>query len=172
MTTHYENVIQGLITAEQAARFSQVEKLRSGISVFTNGVLDILHRGHLEYLAAARALGHVLFVGLNSDASVRRLKGSSRPINNEQDRAYALLSLASVDYVILFDEDTPERLIKMISPDILVKGGDYNVKEIVGYEHVTSTGGKVATIPLREGYSTTGFIEKIVNIYSDKCSTT
>jgi rfaE bifunctional protein nucleotidyltransferase chain/domain len=158
--------MQGLITIEQAASLSKVEKLRSGISVFTNGVFDILHRGHLEYLSAARELGHVLFVGLNSDASVRRLKGESRPINPEQDRAYALLSLSCVDYVMVFEEDTPERLIKTISPDILVKGGDYKAEEIVGYDHVTTTGGKVVIIPLSDGYSTTRFIDKIVKTYS------
>jgi rfaE bifunctional protein nucleotidyltransferase chain/domain len=158
--------MQGLITGELAARFTQVERLRKGTSVFTNGVFDILHRGHLEYLAAARELGHILFVGLNSDTSVRRLKGDNRPINHEQDRAFALMSLNCVDYVILFDEDTPEQLIKTISPGILVKGGDYKAEDIVGYNHVISTGGKVVTIPMSDGYSTTGFIEKIVKTYS------
>ena len=161
-----ETISHGLLTLEQAAAKTQVEKMRSGIAVFTNGVFDILHRGHLDYLTAASDLGHKLFVGLNSDASVKRIKGDNRPLNSERDRAFALLSLKCVDYVVLFDEDTPERLIKTITPDILVKGGDYKVEEIVGYDHVTSNGGKVVTIPLSEGYSTTGFIEKIVKTYS------
>jgi rfaE bifunctional protein nucleotidyltransferase chain/domain len=103
---------------------------------------------------------------LNSDASVRRIKSNGRPINSEQDRAFALLSLKCVDYVILFEEDTPEKLIKTITPDVLVKGGDYKVEEIIGYEHVTFSGGKVVTIPLSQGYSTTGFIDMIAKTYS------
>ena len=166
MHSYSESILQGLITVEQAAVKARVEKLRNGIAVFTNGVFDILHRGHLEYLAAARDMGHLLYVGLNSDTSVRRIKGSDRPINSEQDRAFALLSLKCVDYVILFDEDTPEKLINAITPDVLAKGGDYKPKEIVGYDHVTSSGGKVVTIPLSEGYSTTRFLEKIVKTYS------
>ncbi|MBU0692878.1 D-glycero-beta-D-manno-heptose 1-phosphate adenylyltransferase [bacterium] len=166
MNKYTESIPLGLITIDQAAAKTKVEKLRNGIAVFTNGVFDILHRGHLDYLAAARDLGHKLFVGLNSDSSVHRIKGDDRPINNERDRALALLSLKCVDYVILFDEDTPERLIRAITPDILVKGGDYKVEEIVGYDHVVASGGKVVTIPLSEGYSTTGFIEKIVKTYS------
>ena len=136
---------------------SQLSKWRDrGLSiVFTNGCFDLLHRGHVEYLAKASDMGDVLVVGLNTDASVRRLKGSGRPVNNEETRALVLASLAFVDAVVLFDEDTPYELIKTVRPDVLVKGADYQPKEIVGYDIVTSYGGTVQTIPLVEGYSTT-----------------
>ena len=123
--------------------------------VFTNGCFDILHRGHVEYLSKAADMGDVLVVGLNTDASVKRLKGEGRPINDEQARALVLASLSFVDAVVLFDEDTPYELIKAIRPDVLVKGADYKPEEIVGYDIVTSYGGKVETVPLVEGYSTT-----------------
>ncbi|MCR4848531.1 MAG: D-glycero-beta-D-manno-heptose 1-phosphate adenylyltransferase [Bacteroidales bacterium] len=126
--------------------------------VFTNGCFDILHRGHVEYLAKAADMGDVLVVGLNTDASVRRLKGKGRPINNEEARALVLASLSFVDAVVLFDEDTPLELIKAVHPDVLVKGADYKPEEIVGADFVTSYGGTVATIPLVEGYSTTKII--------------
>lgn len=123
--------------------------------VFTNGCFDILHRGHVEYLAKAADMGDVLVVGLNTDASVKRLKGKGRPVNNEEARALVLASLSFVDAVVLFDEDTPYELIKAIHPDVLVKGADYKPEEIVGYDIVTSYGGTVTTVPLVEGYSTT-----------------
>ena len=123
--------------------------------VFTNGCFDILHRGHVEYLSKASDMGDVLVVGLNTDASVKRLKGEGRPINDEQARALVLASLSFVDAVVLFDEDTPYELIKAIRPDVLVKGADYKPEEIVGCDIVTSYGGKVETVPLVEGYSTT-----------------
>ena len=128
--------------------------------VFTNGCFDILHRGHIEYLSKAADMGDVLVVGLNTDASVRRLKGDGRPVNNEEARALALAALSFVDFVVLFDEDTPYELIKVVHPDVLVKGADYKPKEIVGYDIVTSYGGTVHTIPLVEGYSTTSIIER------------
>lgn len=126
--------------------------------VFTNGCFDILHRGHVEYLAQAADKADVLVVGLNTDASVRRLKGVGRPVNNEQARAMVLASLGFVDAVVLFDEDTPLELIKTVHPDILVKGADYKLEDIVGYDFVTSYGGKVETIPLVEGFSTSRII--------------
>lgn len=126
--------------------------------VFTNGCFDLLHRGHVEYLAKASDKGDVLVVGLNTDASVRRIKGDSRPVNDENARAIVLASLACVDAVVLFGEDTPYELIKVVRPDVLVKGADYKPKEIVGYDIVTSYGGKVETVELVEGYSTTGTI--------------
>lgn len=129
--------------------------------VFTNGCFDILHLGHVEYLAKAADMGDVLVVGLNTDASVKRLKGEERPINNQDARALVLASLSFVDAVVLFDEDTPYELIKTIRPDVLVKGADYKPEEIVGYDIVTSYGGTVATIPLVEGYSTTRLIQPI-----------
>jgi rfaE bifunctional protein nucleotidyltransferase chain/domain len=126
--------------------------------VFTNGCFDILHRGHVEYLSKAADMGDVLVVGLNTDASVKRLKGEGRPINNEESRALVLASLSFVDAVVLFDEDTPYELIKAIHPDVLVKGADYKPEEIVGYDIVTAYGGTVATVPIVEGYSSTKII--------------
>lgn len=127
--------------------------------VFTNGCFDILHRGHVEYLSKAADMGDVLVVGLNTDASVKRLKGEGRPVNNEEARALVLASLGFVDAVVLFDEDTPYELIKAVHPDVLVKGADYKVEEIVGYDIVTSYGGQVTTVPLVSGYSTSKLIE-------------
>jgi rfaE bifunctional protein nucleotidyltransferase chain/domain len=129
--------------------------------VFTNGCFDILHRGHLDLIAKAADLGNVLVVGLNTDASVKRLKGPERPVTHEQDRIFQMASLLCVDAVCLFDEDTPEELIKTVNPDVLVKGGDYNVDTIVGANHVMSNGGKVEIIPIVEGYSTSNLIANI-----------
>ena len=130
--------------------------------VFTNGVFDLLHRGHVEYLAEARALGNCLIVGVNSDASVRNLgKGGDRPLNAAADRVAVLGSLRSVDMVVIFDEDTPERLIHEVRPDVLVKGGDWAKSAIVGGAFVESYGGRVLSLPLREGFSTTSIIERV-----------
>ncbi len=129
--------------------------------VFTNGVFDLLHRGHVEYLAEARGLGARLVVGLNSDASVRRLKGPARPIVAAADRAAVLRALACVDLVVVFDEDTPERLIRAVRPDVLVKGGDWEVERIVGRDFVEAGGGRVLTIPMREGHSTSALVHRI-----------
>ncbi|RKZ26863.1 D-glycero-beta-D-manno-heptose 1-phosphate adenylyltransferase [bacterium] len=141
------------------------EKLRrdTKVLVFTNGCFDILHRGHCEYLFRARQLGDFLLVGLNTDDSVRRLKGSNRPYQPLEDRAYVLASLSFVDAVIPFSEDTPRRLILSVRPDVLVKGADYDISEIVGAKEVLSWGGKVERIPLVEGKSTTAIVEKIRN---------
>ena len=136
---------------------------REGKIVFTNGCFDILHLGHLDYLGKASELGHKLIVGLNNDASVKRLKGASRPINNEQARAMMLVKLAIVDAVVLFEEDTPYELIQRIVPNVLVKGSDYRVEEIVGHDIVLGNGGSVIPIDLLEGYSTTSIIEKMQN---------
>lgn len=127
--------------------------------VFSNGCFDVLHLGHIEYLSKARDLGDILIIGLNSDDSVRRIKGTHRPVNNEEARAVTLSALSFVDGVILFDEDTPYELIKLVQPDILVKGKDYDGKEIVGSDVVKSKGGEVVTIELTKGYSTTHTIE-------------
>lgn len=129
--------------------------------IFTNGCFDILHVGHVDYLSNARKLGEVLVIGLNSDDSVRRLKGAGRPINKEKDRARVLSSLSFVDFIAIFDEDTPKKLIEKLSPDVLVKGGDWNKKDIVGADFVRSHGGRVITIPFVKGYSTTSLIEKM-----------
>jgi rfaE bifunctional protein nucleotidyltransferase chain/domain len=127
--------------------------------VFSNGCFDVLHLGHVEYLAKARDLGDILIVGLNSDDSVHRIKGSHRPVNNETARATILAALSFVDAIILFGVDTPHELIKLIQPDILVKGKDYEGKEIVGSDVVKARGGQVVTIELTRGYSTTHTIE-------------
>ncbi len=129
--------------------------------VFTNGCFDVLHFGHVHYLLEAKKLGDILVVGLNSDDSVRRLKGPSRPINGEKERAFVLASLSFVDYVVLFEEDTPENLIKAVRPDVLVKGGDYTLDQIVGADYMRQNGGIVTTIPFVEGYSSSRIIEQL-----------
>lgn len=135
---------------------------RRGLTVvFTNGVFDILHRGHIDYLARARALGDVLIVGVNTDASVRRLKGKSRPVQSQRDRAAILLALRAVDYVVLFGEETPQKLIEQLQPDVLVKGADYRKKDIVGADFVTSHGGQVRRIPLTRGRSSSSILRKL-----------
>ncbi|HTY38422.1 MAG TPA: D-glycero-beta-D-manno-heptose 1-phosphate adenylyltransferase [Bacteroidota bacterium] len=129
--------------------------------VFTNGCFDILHRGHVDYLSKAKAQGDVLVVGLNTDKSVQRLKGPTRPVVEEDDRAAVIASLAVVDYVCLFDEDTPYELIKAVVPDILVKGADWSVNDIVGKDVVEASGGSVRTIEFLPNRSTSNIIKKI-----------
>lgn len=129
--------------------------------VFTNGCFDLLHPGHVDLLARARALGDGLMLGLNSDASVRRLKGPQRPVAAERERAFVLAGLASVDFIVLFGEDTPLSLITAVRPQVLVKGGDWPVEKIVGRDVVEAAGGKVVSLPLLPGYSTTALIERI-----------
>ena len=129
--------------------------------VFTNGCFDLLHVGHIRYLAQAKKLGDFLIIGLNSDSSVKELKGEDRPINSFEDRATLLSAIESVDLVIMFEEQTPENLIKDIVPDILVKGGDYNIEDIVGYQTVMQNGGQVKTLSFYDGYSSTNYINKI-----------
>lgn len=129
--------------------------------VFTNGVFDILHEGHIASLSEAASFGHVLIVGVNTDASVKRLKGESRPVNNENSRALLLASLLMTDAVILFEEDTPLNLIATILPDVLVKGGDYTIDQIVGAKEVMAGGGEVKIVPILEGFSTTSIIQRM-----------
>lgn len=129
--------------------------------VFTNGCFDIIHRGHIELLSKASDMGHKLIVGLNSDASVKRLKGEDRPLQDEASRALIMAGFGFVDLVVLFPQDTPFELINLIRPQILVKGGDYKEEEIVGFDIVTENKGKVVTINFVEGYSTTSIIKKI-----------
>ncbi len=130
--------------------------------VFTNGCFDILHFGHLHYLADARELGQRLVIGLNSEASVRRLKGPTRPINDELTRTHLLAALEVVDAVVIFDQDTPIELITLVQPDILVKGGDWKPEQIVGSELVLAKGGQVLSLPFVQGYSTTNIEQKIL----------
>ena len=129
--------------------------------VFTNGCFDILHVGHIRYLSEAKSLGDILVVGINSDESVKNLKGPSRPINSLSDRSLLLSELVCVDYVVSFKEQTPLKLIKMIMPDILVKGGDYTLENVVGSNEVIDTGGKVELLKFHDGYSSTNYIDKI-----------
>ncbi len=137
------------------------ERLHQQKIVFTNGCFDILHRGHVTYLAQARQMGDLLVVGLNSDASVRRLKGPERPVNDEQSRALLLAALEMVDYVVLFEEDTPYNLILKVKPDLLVKGGDYDIHNIVGADFVRQRGGEVRTIPFVQGFSSSSIIDHL-----------
>ena len=127
--------------------------------VFTNGCFDLLHKGHIDLLNKASTYGDILIVGLNSDYSVKNLKGEERPIENESIRCQKLLNLQSVNYVIIFDSDTPQDLVNIIMPDVLVKGGDYNATNIVGAKEVISNGGRVKIVPLTDGYSTSSIIE-------------
>ncbi len=129
--------------------------------VFTNGCFDILHRGHLDYLAKAAELGNILIVGVNTDASVKRLKGEGRPVNTEADRAFQLAALLCVDAVCLFEQDTPKELIAAVKPDVLVKGGDYTIDRVVGADFVLAHGGSVEIIPFVNGYSTSTLISNI-----------
>lgn len=150
-----------IVTVEQAKNIIYGWKLLGKTCAFTNGCFDILHQGHIFSLGEAAKEADYLIVGLNSDASVQRLKGPSRPINNTENRAIVLSNLAIVDLLIVFEEDTPLELIKALIPDILVKGGDYTIDQIVGAKEVIAGGGKVIINPIVEGYSTTGLIEKI-----------
>jgi rfaE bifunctional protein nucleotidyltransferase chain/domain len=140
-----------------------IKKLRAEKKkiVFTNGVFDIIHRGHIEYLKEAKSMGDVLIVGLNSDSSVKLIKGDDRPINKQNDRAYILVNLKPVDCVVIFKEDNPFNLIKMIVPEILVKGGDWKPENIIGADIVKKNGGKVISLSYVNNYSTTDIITKI-----------
>lgn len=132
-----------------------------GRVVFTNGVFDLLHPGHVDVLLGARARGDVLVVGLNSDASVKRLKGPDRPVRSEGERAYVLAALEAVDAVTLFDQDTPLELVQLLQPDVIVKGGDYSPDTVVGANEVRARGGDVVIIPLTPGHSTTSTIDRL-----------
>jgi rfaE bifunctional protein nucleotidyltransferase chain/domain len=148
-------------TRSEAAALARALQSQGKTVVFTNGVFDILHPGHLRYLQQARALGDALIIGLNADASVRRNKGPERPINPEAERAEVLEALECVDAVAVFDEDTPAEIIRAIEPDILVKGADWAADAIVGRDTVEARGGRVVRVPVEQGYSTTAIIERI-----------
>ncbi|MBO7074697.1 MAG: D-glycero-beta-D-manno-heptose 1-phosphate adenylyltransferase [Bacteroidales bacterium] len=158
---YFKKICNKIIDKEGLAKWLDECRKNGKKIVFTNGCFDILHRGHVEYLSKAAAFGDVMVVGLNTDASVKRLKGPSRPVNDEYARAFVLAGLEFVSAVVLFDEDTPYDLIKKVQPDFLVKGSDYKPENIVGYDIVTAKGGKVVTVDLVEGYSTTKTIEKM-----------
>jgi D-glycero-beta-D-manno-heptose 1-phosphate adenylyltransferase len=154
-----------ILSLEQLDRDCAVWNFKNSKIVFTNGCFDLLHLGHIEYLSKAADLGDVLVVGMNSDRSTHALKGKNRPINDEHSRAMVLASLQFVTAVVIFDEPTPYELIKRIQPDFLVKGKDYKVEEIAGYDIVLAKGGHVVTIELTPGYSTTGIEEKILKLH-------
>jgi rfaE bifunctional protein nucleotidyltransferase chain/domain len=149
------------VTIDDAVRLAEGVRSRGGKVVFTNGVFDLLHPGHIRYLQDARALGDVLIVAVNSDRSVRANKGPSRPINPEQERAEVLLALACVDAAIIFDEETPHAVIARIQPDVLVKGADWGEDNIVGRDVVEARGGRVVRIEISPGHSTTELINKV-----------
>ena len=150
-----------MITLDEAVRVAESARAAGRIVVFTNGVFDLLHPGHVRYLQQARTLGDVLIVGLNSDRSVRANKGAGRPITPEAERAEILAALACVDAVVIFDEDTPHDIIAALQPDVLVKGADWAEDAIVGREVVERRGGRVVRVPVEPGYSTTAIIRKI-----------
>ncbi len=154
------NLIVDITKIEEVVKEFRKKKY---IIVFTNGCFDILHRGHVEYLEKAKSYGHVLIIGLNSDESVKRIKGKNRPYVTQDDRAYILSRLEAVDVICLFEQDTPYELIRLIKPDFLVKGGDYEINEIIGKDVVEQYSGKILTIPLIQGKSSTGIIDKIRN---------
>jgi rfaE bifunctional protein nucleotidyltransferase chain/domain len=155
---------QKIVTIDQLDRILAFWHFRDFKIVFTNGCFDILHLGHVEYLSKAASYGDILIIGLNSDKSVRSIKGSSRPVQDEITRAMILASLQFVDKVILFDEDTPYEIIKKIQPHVLVKGADYKAEDIVGYDIVKAKGGEIITIDYVEGQSTTGLIDKLKHL--------
>jgi rfaE bifunctional protein nucleotidyltransferase chain/domain len=167
LRTPYLEFFEKVKSIEELKELIKKRREKGQIMVFTNGCFDILHAGHIHYLSSARSLGDFLVVGLNSDKSVKKIKGFLRPINSEKERAYALSALECVDYIVFFDEETPERLIKELKPDILVKGADWEEEKIVGATFVKSYGGKVERIPFKFDISTTKIIEKILKIYKN-----
>ncbi len=162
--SHHQNIINKIHTWDSLSE--QVKKWHAAGEkiVFSNGCFDLIHRGHIDYLAKAADMGTKLVLGLNTDASVSKLKGPHRPIQDEQSRQFILSALAFVDAVTLFDEETPYELIKLVQPDVLVKGSDYKPENIVGYDVVMAKDGEVKTIDYIEGYSTSGIETKIKNI--------
>ncbi|MEN8201234.1 MAG: D-glycero-beta-D-manno-heptose 1-phosphate adenylyltransferase [Bacteroidota bacterium] len=154
----YEDIKRKILSPETLEKQFSASFREKHTIAFTNGCFDLLHRGHVYNLSRARELGDVLVVGLNSDESVTRLKGPGRPVNDQQSRAEVLGGLAFVDYIVIFHEDTPLNLLDKLRPDILIKGGDYSTEEIVGHKEVLAYGGRVETIPLLEGYSSSSII--------------
>jgi len=161
-------ILTKLISPDQISALVESLHARQQKIVFTNGCFDLLHAGHVLYLESAKNLGDILIIGLNSDASVKRLKGPERPINPEEERSVVLAALEAVDYVVIFDEDTPLELIKQVRPDVLVKGGDWSVDQIVGADEVFSSGGTVRSIDYQEGLSSTNIIKRIRETESDE----
>lgn len=158
---HTDQILDKIISIEEAQKRVKQWQNEGDKVVFSNGCFDILHQGHVIYLSKAASLGQKMVLGLNTDASVSRLKGPNRPLNDQKARAILLAALGFIDAVVYFEEDTPYELIKAVQPDFLVKGNDYNAKDIVGYDIVTGRGGEVVTIELEEGFSTSNVIDKI-----------
>jgi rfaE bifunctional protein nucleotidyltransferase chain/domain len=157
----YEKIVRKITTVENLKPVLTELQTAGKKIVFTNGCFDIIHRGHVEYLAKAASFGDFMVLGLNSDSSVRRLKGETRPVQDEYSRSVILSGLEFVDAVVLFEEDTPYSLIKSIEPDILCKGADYRAENIIGYDIVKARGGEILTVELTEGFSTSSIIKKI-----------
>ncbi|MCS7053771.1 MAG: D-glycero-beta-D-manno-heptose 1-phosphate adenylyltransferase [Ignavibacterium sp.] len=154
-----------ILNLDEAKKIRKKLKEESKIVVFTNGCFDLIHSGHVDYLTKAKKLGDVLFVGLNTDNSIKRIKGEKRPILNQDERAFILSNIKAVDYVCLFDEDTPEKIISELIPDVLVKGSDWTIDKIVGREIVEANGGKVITIDFVNNQSTSNIINIILQRY-------
>ncbi len=150
-----------VLSQNDTRRFAGEARTRGQRIVFTNGVFDLLHPGHVRYLQEARALGDRLIIGLNADASVRRNKGPERPITSQDERAEVLAALACVDAVVIFEEDTPAEIIRLVQPDVLVKGADWAADAIVGRDTVEARGGRVVRVPVERGYSTTAIVDKV-----------
>ncbi len=156
-----DTILHKIVSLDEALQIVDGWKKQGEKIVFTNGCFDIIHKGHIYYLAKARDLGSKLILGLNTDASIKRLKGESRPIKEEESRALTIASFEFIDLVILFDEDTPLNLISSLLPDVLVKGSDYSVENIVGAKEVLANGGEVKTIDFVTGFSTTNYVKKM-----------
>ena len=161
MMNKYTLIKSKIVSGIDLTRLLSFYRFRNQKVVFTNGCFDIIHPGHIKYLSQAADLGNILIIGLNSDSSVNKIKGHDRPVLDQKSRALTLAALSFVNNIILFDEETPYKLIKQICPDILVKGGDYKPEEIVGYDIVKNYGGEVKILDFIEGYSTSGIIEKL-----------
>ncbi len=163
-----ENIKSKVVDIQTLQKTLEIARLQNKKIVFTNGCFDLIHLGHVDYLSKARDLGDILVVGVNSDNSVKRLKGNTRPLQDEVSRSQILASFVFVDFVVLFDEDTPLNLIQTVQPDILVKGADYKIEDIVGYDIVKNKGGEVKTISFLQGFSTTNIVNKILDTTSTK----
>jgi len=163
MMNKYMLIKSKIVSGIDLTRLLSFYRFRNQKVVFTNGCFDIIHLGHVKYLSQAADLGNILIIGLNSDSSVNKIKGHDRPVLDQKSRALTLAAFSFVNNIVLFDEETPYKLIKQISPDILVKGGDYKPEEIVGYDIVKDYGGEVKILDFIKGYSTSGIVERITS---------